>query len=121
MRNIQVITAAENCPYSVFAATEGEYLVLFPGLGQDIEFIEDAIAREGEAALAAVLEPVWARRLDKAAVEGIHGTVFHGMLERKRFYPTKISAEMVADPDALPPDAPALDVPSQAAPVTGPL
>jgi hypothetical protein len=60
MKNIQVINGANNCSYDIFAVTDDEFKILFPdpGPGQDIEFIEDAIARVGENKLGAIMRPV---------------------------------------------------------------
>ncbi len=40
MKNIQVIDGAINCAYDVYVATGEDFLLLFPGSGQDIQFIE---------------------------------------------------------------------------------
>ncbi len=47
MKNIQVIDGADNSTYSIFAATEDEFEIIFP-VGTDIEFIEDFVDRVGE-------------------------------------------------------------------------
>ncbi|MGJ4941489.1 hypothetical protein ACQR1W_13025 [Bradyrhizobium sp. HKCCYLS1011] len=89
MKNIQVIDGADNCAYDVFAVTDEEFRVLFPVPGQDIEFIEDAIERVGDDQLGAMMRNVWARRLEKPHVIGIHGTVFYELLGKKKYYPHK--------------------------------
>jgi hypothetical protein len=43
MKNIQVIDGAMNAAYAIFAVTDEEFSALFPGEGQDVEFIEDVI------------------------------------------------------------------------------
>ena len=58
MKNIQVIDGANNCSYDIFAVTDDEFKILFPDPGQDIEFIEDAIARVGEDKLGAIIRPI---------------------------------------------------------------
>jgi hypothetical protein len=89
MKNIQVIDGANNCSYDIFAVTDDEYKILFPDPGQDIEFIEDAIDRAGECKLGAIMKNVWARRIKKTDVNGIHGTIFYELLWKKRYYPNK--------------------------------
>lgn len=96
MKNVQIIDGAMNCTYSVFSFTDEEFLVIFPDPGQDIEFIEDAIQRVGEDRLGEVLGPVWSRILNKAQIQGIHGTLFYELEFKKGYYPTKIDAEMVS-------------------------
>ena len=93
MKNIQVIDGAENCTYDVFAATEEQFDLIFPG-GTDVEFIEDVIQRLGEDRASAVMTPLWGRRCDKKTIQGIHGTLFFELLNKKKYYPTKIDAEM---------------------------
>jgi len=89
MKNIQVIDGANNCSYDIFAVTDEEFKILFPDPGQDIEFIEDAIARVGEDKLGAIMRSVWPRRIKKPDVNGIHGTIFYQLFWKKRFYPNK--------------------------------
>ena len=95
MKNVQIIDGALNCTYSVFAFTDDEFKVVFPGEGQDIEFIEDVAARLGEERLVEVMKPTWERILDKKNVNGIHGTLFYQLEYKKRYYPTKKDNEMV--------------------------
>ena len=40
MKNIQVIDEAINARYAIYAVTDDELAFLFPGDGQDIEFIQ---------------------------------------------------------------------------------
>lgn len=89
MKNIQVIDGANNCTYDVFAMKDDEFNILFPAPGQDIEFIEDAIDRVGDEELGAVMRNVWKRRVKKADINGIHGTVFYELLWKKKYYPNK--------------------------------
>jgi GGDEF domain-containing protein len=97
MKNVQVIDGAENCTYSIYRLTDDEFRVIFPEHGQDIEFIEDVVARLGDDRIKDILGPVWQRgEVDKNLVEGIHGTLFYQLLSKKRFYPTKKSNEMLS-------------------------
>ena len=94
MKNIQVIDGAMNCSYDIFSVTEEEFNMLFPEVGQDIEFIEDVIERVGDERLATVMRNVWARPVKKPDVIGIHGTLFYQLSWKKEFYPTKKSSEI---------------------------
>ena len=94
MKNIQIIDGADNCTYSVFAATEEEFSAIFPG-ETDIEFSEDFFDRVGEERGIEITRPIWQRPVNKKNVEGIHGTLFYQLLDKKRFYPTKRESEMV--------------------------
>jgi hypothetical protein len=94
MKNIQVIDGADNCTYSIYAATEEEFKIIFPADGQDIEFIEDALKRNSKDVNNA-LEKVWNRYIEKKDIQGIHGTLFYELENKKQYYPTKKDAEMV--------------------------
>jgi hypothetical protein len=41
MKNIQVIDGALNCTFSIFQATEEEFVLIFSEPGQDIQYAED--------------------------------------------------------------------------------
>jgi hypothetical protein len=94
MKNIQIIDDAVNCSYSIYSIPDDAFQMLFPKPGQDIEFLEDAIDRLGQKSVGDIMKFTWTSRLPKASVRGIHGTLFVGMLERKRFYPHKTEADM---------------------------
>ena len=95
MKNVQIIDGADNCTYSIYAFSDEEFLALFPAPNQNIEFIEDVIARLGEEHLTDVIAPVWNRPVSKGEVHGIHGTLFFQLLKKKVFYPTKREEEMI--------------------------
>jgi hypothetical protein len=95
MKNVQVIDRANNCTYSIFAATNKEFEVLFPD-AQDIEFIEDFIERVGDSVAGRITEAMWKRPVNKKTAQGVHGTLFYQLIEKKRYYPTKKESEMVA-------------------------
>ncbi|BDU18017.1 hypothetical protein [Lysobacter auxotrophicus] len=94
-RNIQVIDGADNCTFDIFTTDKESFAIIFPEEGQDIEFVEDLVARVGERRATEVLEAIWAQRKDKKSVVGIHGTLFFELSNRKCYYPTKNEAEMV--------------------------
>ncbi|MAK80552.1 MAG: hypothetical protein CMJ17_01530 [Phenylobacterium sp.] len=88
-KNIQVIDDAINASYSIFAATEAEFSAIFPRKGQDIEFSEDFFRRAKPDAATEIMNRIWERRVDKKTVGGIHGTLFYGLPEKKKFYERK--------------------------------
>src|ERR1700682_2025302 len=94
MKNIQVIDGADNCKYSIYAVTDEEFRSLFPA-GQNVEFIEDVIARYGDEATGKLLKHVWERPVKKVDVVGIHGTLFYDLSWKKKYYPTKNDTEMI--------------------------
>jgi hypothetical protein len=94
MKNIQIIDRANNCTYSLFAATDEEFAEIFPA-SADVEFIEDFVERVGEHVAGKITEAMWNRPVDKKAVHGIHGTLFYQLTQKKRYYPTKKESEMV--------------------------
>ena len=95
MKNIQIIDGADNCTYDIYAATDDEFAAIFPN-EQNIEFIDDFISRFGEQRVNEITANLWKRRLDKKNVQGIHGTLFYELVKKKKYYPTKKDAEMVA-------------------------
>lgn len=97
MKNIQVIDGAQNCTYSIYAATDDEFSAIFPGDGQDIEFISDFIRRRrvgGESA-SRIMNNIWTRPVNKPDANGIHGTLFYELDHKKAYYPTKRECEMI--------------------------
>ncbi len=94
MKNIQVIDGANNAEYAIYAVTGDEFAIIFPGERQNVEFFEDLLERIGQIEADRVLVNVWARRVEKPKVLGIHGTLFYGLLWKKRYYPTKNDTEM---------------------------
>jgi len=94
VKNIQVVDGAPNCAYSIFAVSEKTFKAIFPGEGQDIEFVEDFIRRAGKRRAGELLNPVWQKRFEKKSVNGIHGTLFYELEIKKRFYPTKRETDL---------------------------
>lgn len=93
MKNIQVIDGADNCVYDVFQVSDETFQLIFPEKNQNIEFSEDLFERLGDEYASRLLEPVWKSRLKKTEVQGIHGTLFYGLLDRKKYFPNKIDDE----------------------------
>jgi hypothetical protein len=87
MKNIQVIDGADNATFSLFQATDDEFAMIFPGLGQDIELIEDFVARVGDEAAGKIMGPIWARPILKRDAIGLHGTLFYEWAEKRQHLP----------------------------------
>ncbi|MBE9212853.1 hypothetical protein IQ247_09130 [Plectonema cf. radiosum LEGE 06105] len=92
MKNIQVIDAAENCVYDIFAATEKEFVLIFPD-GQDIAFIDEVCDREDKESLDQAFKNIWSRPIPKAEAQGIHGLLFYQLEAKKVYYPTRKDEE----------------------------
>ena len=97
MKNIQVVDGAVDCVYDIFAATEEEFGLIFPPR-QDVAFIDEVYQRFDEEKLGRALQAIWARRIEKSTVQGIHGLLFYQFEEKKPFYPTRRDEEAV-NPD----------------------
>lgn len=69
MKTILVIDRADNCAYDCFLASEDLFGRIYPGEGQDVEFIEDVLAREGER-LDEEFKAMWRRPVRKTDVRG---------------------------------------------------
>jgi hypothetical protein len=87
VKNIQIIDRAVSSVYDIFAATDQEFALIFPA-GQDVAFIDDVVSRENATALQEAFDAIWRRRLPKSQAMGIHGLLFYGLEEKKKYYPT---------------------------------
>jgi hypothetical protein len=94
MKNIQVIDGARNCVYDIFQVDDDDFAQLF-GRDTDIAFAEDF---EGRDDLGPVFERIWRGRIPKAQTQGIHGTYFVGLEDKKAYYPTRRDEEAI-NPD----------------------
>ncbi|MFI5337102.1 MAG: hypothetical protein ACHQ5A_09985 [Opitutales bacterium] len=94
MKNIQVIDGARNCVYDIFSATDAEFRMI-SGPGEDIAFIDEVLEkhRTKKKLLQSALTRIWARRVAKCGVNGIHGLLFYEQPEKKVFYPTRRDEE----------------------------
>lgn len=97
MKFIQFIDGAENASYSIFAVTNADYKAVFPERGQNIEFVEDVVERLDPADAAALLARVSTHMVSKSQVPGIHGTLFFGLPEKRRWYPSKRESDLWED------------------------
>jgi len=86
MKNIQIIDGAVNATFSLFQATEEEFVAIFPD-GQDMELVEDLIQRLGDEASGSVLKRIWNRPILKRDALGIHGTLFYDNKHRRDHIP----------------------------------
>ncbi|MEO9635684.1 MAG: hypothetical protein ABJF89_10790 [Parasphingorhabdus sp.] len=86
MKNIQIMDGARNATFSIFQATDEEFLAIFPD-DHDMEIIEDVVERLGEANATQVLSPLWNRPILKSKALGIHGTLFYDYAERRDVIP----------------------------------
>jgi hypothetical protein len=94
VKNIQVIDGALNAVYDIFQATDQEFSLVFPA-GNDIAFIDEAMARGPRAELDQAFAQIWTRRIPKAQAMGIHGVQFYELDHKKCYYPTRRDEEAV--------------------------
>jgi len=97
MKNIQVIDGAENCVYDIFAATEDQFVLIFPQ-GTDIAFIDEVYDRENPDQLDAAFREIWLRPVRKTDAKGIHGILFYELESKKQYYPSRKDEEAI-NPD----------------------
>jgi hypothetical protein len=103
VKNIQVIDSAMNCSFSIYAAADEDFAAIFCQEGQDVEFVEDLVARVGPRRAGQLVLKATDRsqRVDKRKVCGIHGTLFFGFPARKKWYPNKREADLDEPGSAL--------------------
>jgi hypothetical protein len=94
MKNIQIIDRAENGSFSIYTTPDHIFQQLFPQSGQDVEFLEDVIDRIGKKKTGELIKYTWNSRQEKSEVQGIHGTLFMDMNNRKVFYPNKKESDL---------------------------
>jgi hypothetical protein len=94
MKNIQVIDSAQNCSFSIYSVAEEDFRLIFPQVGQDVEFIEDLVKRVGSRRAGEIIKRATTTRLDKADIDGLHGTLFFGMASRRAWYPNKRESDL---------------------------
>ena len=94
--NVQFIDSARNATYDIFSVSKDDFRLIFPAVDQDIEFMDEFVARVGEEVADAVCERLFSNKQDKRSIAGIHGTLFYEQEFKKKFYPTRKASEMVA-------------------------
>jgi hypothetical protein len=87
MKNIQVIDGAENCVYDIFAAPDDVFDLVFAP-GTDVAFVEELQQRPDADRIFEALGTIWAHRVPKVQAQGIHGTLFYGLIRKRKYYPT---------------------------------
>ena len=93
MTNIQIIDGAQNCTYSLYAATNAEFALLFPR-GSDVGFPDEILRRLVRRRALPVFNALWERPVDKRTARGIHRTLLYELDFKKKFCPTRREAEM---------------------------
>ncbi|MEM7173264.1 MAG: hypothetical protein AAF530_24085 [Pseudomonadota bacterium] len=88
MKNIQIIDGADNCTYSLYAAEEKDFELMFPN-GNDIEFVEDFLERLGEEDGSELLGRIWENPIDRSRANGIQGTLFYDSLRKREYFACK--------------------------------
>jgi hypothetical protein len=95
LKNILIIDGADNCAYDIFMAEDELYDLIFPGEGQNIEFIDDLKERSKDRDhLDSLFEKLWSCPVRKDRVEGIHGILFYELENKKEFYPNKKDSDL---------------------------
>ncbi len=89
MKNIQIIDGAANCTFSVFQATDAEFMLLFPEPQQDIQYAEDLLGFPQQDKIQLALGRILNRPLRKRDALGIHGTLFFELQRYKKWYREK--------------------------------
>lgn len=87
MKNILIVDGAVNATFSVFQATDEEFITLFPN-GEEIDVIEDVIERAGDTVAGEIFARVWERPILKSEAHGIHALVIYDEPSRRDFLPT---------------------------------
>lgn len=100
MKNVLVIDGAKNCAYDIFQFADEQFAIVFPS-GTDIAFIDEVEKNNSADTVKRAFDGVWARRVPKALANGIHGTLFYELENKKAFYPTRKDEEAV-NPDGSP-------------------
>ena len=94
MKNIQVIDGAQNCSFSVYSTSEECFSLIFPEPGQDVEFVEDLVKRVGDRRAGEIVMTATSKRLEKTTLNGLHGTLFFKLPDRKIWYPNKRESDL---------------------------
>jgi len=88
MKNIQIIDGAENCEYAIYQISDEVFNLIFPN-NQNVEFINDLVARLNEQDRTFVFKNIWISKVIKSQADGIHGTLFYQLELKKKYYPNK--------------------------------
>jgi hypothetical protein len=94
VKTILIIDGADNCAYDCFGTDDKLFKVIFPNVGQDIEFIEDFLERAPGDEHEILFAKMWDTPIDKKEVAGIDGILFYGLLRKKIYYPNKRDSDL---------------------------
>ena len=83
MKNVQIMDVADNCTFSIYQFTDEEFALVFPVVGQDLEFIDDVLGRQPGMDFV----PIWKRPILKRDIVGLHGTLFYEFDRKRRYFP----------------------------------
>ena len=86
MKNILMVDGAMNATFSVFQATDEEFTTLFPN-GEEMDVVEDVIARAGDEVAEVIFNRVWQRPILKSEAHGIHATIIYDDPSRRDYLP----------------------------------
>jgi hypothetical protein len=101
VKNIQVIDGAMNSSFSIYSVAERDFSLIFPMIGQDVEFVEDIVERLGYLSAGELVQRVTSVRVEKKDAKGIQGTLFFDLFERRQLYPNKRESDFdKPDPSA---------------------
>tara|TARA_B110000008_G_scaffold279643_1_gene327670 strand:+ start:534 stop:836 length:303 start_codon:yes stop_codon:yes gene_type:complete len=89
MKNIQIIDGANNCEYAIYSIEEKCFNIIFPN-DTDVQFIEDIYSED----LKMIFEKLWGNQIRKKDVVGIHGTLFYGLISKKKYYPNLMESDL---------------------------
>lgn len=89
MKNILVIDSADNCAYDIYACSDQDFWRLFPdvrGDMSDVAFSDEFDYGGAQEAERNLWSRLWSNPVPKPLVHGLHGVIFYGFPERKKFY-----------------------------------
>jgi hypothetical protein len=89
MKNIQIIDGGLTCTFSLFQATDEEFVLIFPESRQNIQYVEDLVSLANQAEINAALRRIRERPIRKSEAQGIHGTLFYQLERYKKWYREK--------------------------------
>ncbi|HKZ55812.1 MAG TPA: hypothetical protein VJ123_10050 [Anaerolineales bacterium] len=95
MKNVQVVDGGANSVFELYAVVDDVFNLMFPN-GNDVAFLEDIERVFLERGDERLWQDVYANRLDKRSVQGIHGTLhLTGSPCDPRFFPTRKEEEVL--------------------------
>lgn len=87
-KNLMIIDAAANCSFDVYKISDEEFRFIFADVGQELQFIDALVEMRGREKIREALKGVYNELyLNKALVEGIHGTLFYERPDRRELFP----------------------------------